>query len=71
MGSLDVDTKLGGGEGRYGASIAPDWKIWGPNGGYMAALALRAATTASRFARPAASPCHFLSVGAFDGPASP
>ena len=66
MGSLDLDTKLTGGDGRYDVSISPDWKIWGPNGGYMAALALRAAATASRFARPASFACHFLSVGAFE-----
>jgi acyl-CoA thioesterase len=66
MGSLDRDTKLDGGDGRYGVAISPDWKIWGPNGGYMAALALRAATTASRFRRPASFACHFLSVGAFE-----
>ena len=66
MGSLDLDTKLGGGDGRYGATISRDWKFWGPNGGYLAALALRAAATASRFARPASFACHFLSVGAFE-----
>ena len=66
MGSLDLDTKLGGGDGRYGATISRDWKIWGPNGGYMAALALRAAATASRYQRPASFGCHFLSIGAFE-----
>ena len=66
MGSLDLDTKLAGSDGRYRVSISPDWAIWGPNGGYMAALALRAAATASRFRRPASFACHFLSVGAFD-----
>jgi acyl-CoA thioesterase len=66
VGSLDLDTKPRGSDGRYDVSLSPDWKIWGPNGGYMAALALRAATTASRFARPASFSCHFLSVGAFE-----
>ncbi len=66
MASLDHDTKLVGGDGRYVTSISADWKIWGPNGGYMAALALRAAATASRFERPASFACHFLSVGAFE-----
>jgi acyl-CoA thioesterase-2 len=69
MGSLDADTKLAGGDGRYEVAISPEWKIWGPNGGYMASLALRAATNASRFPRPASFACHFLSVGAFE-PAS-
>ena len=44
MGSLDLDTKLVGGEGRYVTAISPDWKIWGPNGGYMTSL--RSARTA-------------------------
>jgi hypothetical protein len=56
VGSLDLDTSLTGGDGRYVTTISPDWKIWGPNGGYMAAFALRAAGTASRFQRPRASP---------------
>jgi hypothetical protein len=43
MGNLDDDTKLIGGEGLYTARLAPDWKIWGPNGGYVAAIALRGA----------------------------
>lgn len=51
--------------GRYDAALSPDWAVWGPNGGYMAALALRAALAASRFARPASFHCHFLAVGEF------
>lgn len=69
MGSLDLDTRLEGSDGRYVATLSPDWKIWGPNGGYLASIALRAAGMASRFPRPASFACHFLSVGDFE-PAS-
>ena len=69
MGSLDLDTRLEGSDGDFVATLSPDWKIWGPNGGYLASIALRAAGMASRFRRPASFACHFLSVGAFE-PAS-
>jgi acyl-CoA thioesterase len=51
--------------GHYATSLSPDWAVWGPNGGYVAALALRAAIAESRFARPASFQCHFLAVGEF------
>ena len=43
MGDFEADTRLEGENGRYRASISRDWEIWGPNGGYVAAIALRAA----------------------------
>ena len=42
-----------------------DWEIWGPCGGYVAAIALRAAGAESPFARPASFFCHYLSVADF------
>jgi acyl-CoA thioesterase-2 len=54
------------GEGRYRAKVSRDWAIWGPMGGYMASLALRAAGAESRFARPASFSCHYLGVADFD-----
>ena len=45
--------------------VHADWEIWGPCGGYVAALALRAAGAESPFARPASFFCHYLSVAAF------
>ena len=66
MGDFEVDTRvapLGG--GRYRAHLDPDWEIWGPNGGYVAAIALRAAGAEARL-RPSSFTCHFLAVGAFD-----
>src|SRR4029077_20273976 len=53
MGDLAVDTAVEGHDGRYTARLSRDWEIWGPNGGYVAALALRAAGAPSRLAAPA------------------
>jgi acyl-CoA thioesterase-2 len=51
---------------RFSAMVHPDWEIWGPEGGYVAAIALRAAGAASPFERPASFFCHYLSVAEFD-----
>jgi acyl-CoA thioesterase len=53
------------GDGLYRAMVHDDWEIWGPCGGYVAAIALRAAGAQSPFARPASFFCHYLSVAAF------
>ena len=66
MGDLAADTRVEGASGEYMARLSRDWEIWGPNGGYVAAIALRAAGAHSRFDRPATFSCHYLSVGAFD-----
>jgi acyl-CoA thioesterase II len=50
---------------RWGAVLSPAWAVWGPNGGYVAAIALRAAMAHSRLPRPASFHCHFLAVGEF------
>ena len=65
MGALDVDTELVGGDGHYRAHLSEDWRIWGPNGGYLAALALRCAGAHSAFRRPASFSGHFLGVADF------
>jgi acyl-CoA thioesterase len=49
----------------FRAALSPKWAVWGPNGGYVAAIALRAAMARSRAARPASFHCHFLAVGEF------
>src|SRR4051794_13580671 len=67
MGELKVDTAVEPrGDGRYRAKVSRDWEIWGPMGGYMAALALRAAGAESTMGRPASFFCHYLGVAAFD-----
>lgn len=66
MGNLAEDTAVEGGDGRYTATFSKDWEIWGPNGGYVAAVLLRAAGAHSRFARPASLVCHYLGVADFD-----
>jgi len=65
MGDLGKDTAVRGGDGRYTATMARDWEIWGPMGGYVAAVALRAAGAHSRFGRPASIVGHFLGVADF------
>jgi acyl-CoA thioesterase II len=50
----------------YAGTLSPDWAIWGPNGGYVASLALRAAGLATGRARPASIVAHILGVAAFD-----
>ena len=67
MGDLDKDTAVAEqGDGRYTARLDEDWAIWGPNGGYVASVALRAAGLASGRERPASLLGHLLGVAAFD-----
>ncbi len=54
------------GAGRYSATLSSDWEIWGPMGGYVAAVALRAAGAMSSFRQPASFYCHYLGVAQFD-----
>lgn len=71
MGDLAKDTEVelvdeGEGVSLLTARLDSDWEIWGPMGGYVASVALRAAGAAGRFARPASFFCHYLGVAAFD-----
>lgn len=65
MGDFELDTRVEGEAGRYRAALSEDWRIWGPNGGYLATIALRAVGREARIARPASFHAHFLSVGRF------
>src|SRR5262245_6954291 len=66
MGDFVVDTAVDGSDGNYQARLSRDWEIWGPNGGYVAAIALRAAGKTTALRRPAAFTGHFLGVADFD-----
>lgn len=66
MGDLAVDTAVEGGRGRYTGTLSRDWEIWGPEGGYLASFALRAAAAESSFPRPASFFCHYLGVAKFE-----
>lgn len=64
MGDLDADTRVRQvDEGRFSATLSPDWEIWGPNGGYLASVALRAGGVAAQRARPASISAHFVGAG--------
>lgn len=66
MGNLEEDSAVEGGNGHWKATLNPDWEIWGPNGGYLASIALRAAGAHSDLLRPASMACHYLDVARFD-----
>ncbi|HVM08853.1 MAG TPA: thioesterase family protein [Acidimicrobiales bacterium] len=72
MGDLEHDTSVEfidrreDGVARYRASLSQKWEIWGPMGGYVASVALRAAGAESRFDRPASFFCQYLGVAKFD-----
>jgi acyl-CoA thioesterase-2 len=66
MGDLALDTAVERvGPGRYRATLSEDWRIWGPMGGYVASVALRAVGAETAFVRPASFSCHYLGVADF------
>ncbi len=69
MGDLERDTRLtpvAGEAGRYRLTLCEDWMIWGPNGGYLASIALRAVGREAKVPQPASFHAHFLSVARFE-----
>lgn len=67
MGDFAVDTAIESlGDGCYRASLSTDWQIWGPMGGYVAAIAMRAIGAEASLPRPASFFCHFLSGMRFE-----
>jgi acyl-CoA thioesterase len=69
MGDFSIDTSveaLAGQGGRYRAALSEEWRVWGPNGGYLAAIALRAAGAEARIPRPVAFAAHFVSIARFE-----
>ena len=67
MGNLDADTAVERvDDNSFRAKLSAEWEIWGPMGGYVASVALRAVAEVSEFARPASFFCQYLGVAAFD-----
>jgi acyl-CoA thioesterase-2 len=64
-GPADAGPTPAGACRRFTADVSPDWAIWGPNGGYIASLALRAAGVVTGRARPVSIVGHILGVAAF------
>lgn len=64
--SFTLDTEVRERDGALLARIDDRWDIWGPNGGYLAAIALRAAGRhAAAGQRPAGISCQYLRRGRF------
>jgi len=63
MRSFADDTAVDGREGTFRATLHEGWNVWGPFGGYRAAVMLRALAAASRQPRPATFACAFFSTG--------
>jgi acyl-CoA thioesterase len=67
MANLIPDTELQPlGPDLFAATLNPEWHIWGPMGGYLASLALRAAQRISRLPGPVSISCQFLAVAYFE-----
>ena len=59
-GLSDATTVIEAGGG-LAATLHPNWEIWGPNGGYLSAVALRAAgRVAPEGHRPVTYSCQYL-----------
>jgi acyl-CoA thioesterase II len=65
MGNFGDDTRVEERDGVFHATFSRDWEIWGPNGGYIAAVALRAAGRVARIPRPVSFYCHFVRPARF------
>ena len=67
MGKLQIDTAIQQDGERLTCVLHKDWNIWGPNGGYVASVALRAAgAVAPSDHRPATISVQYISVAEFD-----
>jgi acyl-CoA thioesterase II len=61
--SFEADTRV---SDDFTANVSPDWEIWGPNGGYLSTIALRAAARAAPPGhRPASIAVNYLARGEF------
>jgi len=67
VGDFEKDTAVAGGDGQYTATAIGDWRIWGPMGGYVAAIALRAAAAeVADGLSPASFTCQLLAPARFE-----
>jgi acyl-CoA thioesterase II len=67
MAGLHEHTAIREEDGRRLATFDKAWEIWGPDGGYMATIALRAAgLEAPKNHRPISLKCHYLNPGKFE-----
>jgi acyl-CoA thioesterase-2 len=65
VGDFGIDTRVEGAQGKYTAKLSEDWRIWGPNGGYVATVALRAVGMEAAIKRPTSIHVHYLRVAEF------
>lgn len=63
---LDTATRLDGADGSYTIDLSDNWQLWGPSGGYLSAIALRAAGEIAQLERPVSYYCHFVRAPKFD-----
>ncbi|MFT4049668.1 MAG: thioesterase family protein [Solirubrobacterales bacterium] len=62
---LETATALDGANGNYAIELNDAWRLWGPSGGYLSAIALRAAGEVAALDRPVSFYCHFVRAPAF------
>ncbi|WP_075899040.1 thioesterase family protein [Actinomadura sp. CNU-125] len=60
MAGLEKVTEVVGDAGTWTAMVDENLQLWGPNGGYLAVIAMRAAALHAGGRRPASLECHFL-----------
>jgi len=66
MPVFEQATAVDGADGRFEARLSDDWCVWSPAGGYLMAIALRAAGRHSAFPLPLSAAAHFLAVPKLD-----
>lgn len=65
MSNFERETRVQKNNGGYSAELSTNWAIWGPSGGYLASIALRAAGDVAQIKRPVTFHGHYLRVAQF------